>query len=79
MDAAGLTLAPTPLEAWGWDVGFEAAFAEHRGAASEPARVVSATAGGQRVMTASGERSAAPSGRLRHAAALASEMPAVGD
>jgi ribosome biogenesis GTPase len=69
----------TWLEDWGWDAAFEGAFAAHRSAGLEPARVVTANAGGQGVITASGERSAAPSGRLRHAAALASEMPAVGD
>jgi ribosome biogenesis GTPase len=74
MDDAALILA-----AWGWDAAREDAFAEHRAAGLEPGRVITANAGGQTVITADGERFATPSGRLRHATASGSDMPAVGD
>jgi ribosome biogenesis GTPase len=72
-------MSPISLADWGWDLAGETAFAAHHTAGLEPGRVVSATAGGQQVMTAAGERFATPGGRLRHAATTAAELPAVGD
>lgn len=67
------------LTAWGWDAGFDAAFAPHRLAGLVPTRVVTATAGDYGVIAPDGERRATLSGRLRHAAADPTELPAVGD
>jgi ribosome biogenesis GTPase len=67
------------LADWGWDAGWEAAFAAHRAPGLEPGRVITANAGGQGVMTAGGEHFATPSSHLRHAAVTGADMPAVGD
>jgi ribosome biogenesis GTPase len=67
------------LTTWGWDAGFDAAFAPHRLAGLVPTRVVTATAGDYGIAAPDGERRATVSGRLRHAAASAADLPAVGD
>jgi ribosome biogenesis GTPase len=45
----------------------------------EPGRVIQAAGSSFRLVTASGERQATPAGRLKHEAAAAADMPAVGD
>ena len=70
---------PERLEAWGyskvWHEQFEAAAVE----GSFPARVVRDHRGYFRVHTAKGELIATTAGRLKHNAAHASDLPAVGD
>jgi ribosome biogenesis GTPase len=67
------------LEDLGWSPRFAEAFAPHREAGLEPARVSLEHTHIYRVLTPDGERLARVSGRLRHAAARRADFPAVGD
>jgi len=69
----------TNLEDLGWDSSFAEAFREHEANGCVPGRVASAQREVYIVWTATGERRAGLAGRLRHAAAVASDLPAVGD
>lgn len=62
----------------GWDDGFAAAF-EPYDDECVPARVSAQHRGGYDVLMEAGERRVRPAGRLRHAAASAADLPAVGD
>lgn len=62
----------------GWDDGFAASFEPHKDDC-EPARVAAQHRGGYDVLTEGGQRRASLTGRLRHEAASAAELPAVGD
>jgi ribosome biogenesis GTPase / thiamine phosphate phosphatase len=63
------------LAALGWNQRLAAALP----IGLEPARVAAVHRGACDLLGASGPRRAAPSGRLRHAAATAADLPAVGD
>jgi ribosome biogenesis GTPase len=67
------------LRAWGWDEGWAASFEEHAASGHLPARVLTEQRGRYLVATPDGERWAAVSGRLRHAASSLADFPAVGD
>jgi ribosome biogenesis GTPase len=67
------------LDDLGWTPHFAEAFEPHRAAGLEPARVSLEHTHIYRVQTASGERLARVSGRLRHTAAGRADFPAVGD
>jgi ribosome biogenesis GTPase len=67
------------LDALGWTGRLDEAFAPHRRAGLEPARVALEHTHIYRVLTVSGERLARVSGRLRHAATSRIDYPAVGD
>lgn len=72
--------APTiTLYDLGWDDGFAAAFESFEGDDLVPARVSAQHRGGYDVLTEGGERRVRLTGRLRHEAASAAELPAVGD
>jgi len=62
----------------GWDDGFAASFEPNKDDC-EPARVAAQHRGGYDVLTEGGQRRASLTGRLRHEAASAAELPAVGD
>jgi ribosome biogenesis GTPase / thiamine phosphate phosphatase len=62
----------------GWDDGFAASFEPYKDE-FEPARVSAQHRGGYDVLTEAGERRVRLSGRMRHEAASAAELPAVGD
>jgi len=62
----------------GWDEGFAASF-EPSQDEFEPARVSAQHRGGYDVLAEGGERRVRLTGRLRHDAASAAELPAVGD
>jgi len=62
----------------GWDEGFAASFEPHKDEC-EPGRVVAQHRGGYDVVNESGERRVSITGRMRHEAASAAELPAVGD
>jgi ribosome biogenesis GTPase len=62
------------LDDYGWSSFFARHFEEHAGQ-SQPARVIAEHRGEYRLITADGECSATPSGRLRHA----EQLPVVGD
>ena len=62
----------------GWDDGFAASFGPYEDD-FEPARVSAQHRGGYDVLAESGERRVRLTGRLRHEAASAAELPAVGD
>ena len=64
---------------YGWDARIAAQFAEIRGDAAHPGRVLSEHRGGYVVAVESGEIEAAVSGRFRHEADYAEDFPAVGD
>lgn len=68
-----------PLDQYGWNASFAAAFAEHSGGGRVPARVVLEHTHIYRVGTADGELLARVSGRLRHRAESRPDFPAVGD
>lgn len=63
----------------GWTPSLDAAFAPHRAAGLEPARVALELNHIYRVWTESGEMLAEVAGKLRHEAAGQHELPAVGD
>lgn len=67
------------LDDLGWTPRFAEAFAPHRDAGLEPARVSLEHTHIYRVITPDGERLARVSGRLRHDAARRADFPAVGD
>jgi ribosome biogenesis GTPase / thiamine phosphate phosphatase len=67
------------LGALGWSARLEDAFAPHRAAGLEPARVAFEHTHIYRVLMPSGERLARVAGRLRHAAVSRKDYPAVGD
>jgi ribosome biogenesis GTPase len=73
------TSVPAPLLELGWDAGWAAAFLPFDSAGWTPARVVVAHRDAWRIATASGDRDAVISGRLRHEAAGPGDLPAVGD
>jgi ribosome biogenesis GTPase len=62
----------------GWDEGFAASFEPYEDE-FEPARVSAQHRGGYDVLAETGERRVRLTGRLRHEAASAAELPAVGD
>lgn len=62
----------------GWNEGFAASFEPHKDE-FEPARVAAQHRGGYDVLVEAGERRVRLTGRLRHEAASAAELPAVGD
>jgi ribosome biogenesis GTPase len=62
----------------GWDEGFAASFELYEDE-FEPARVSAQHRGGYDVLTEAGERRVRLTGRMRHEAASAAELPAVGD
>jgi ribosome biogenesis GTPase len=65
------------LQDLGWDDGFAAAFEPHDNCI--PARVSAQHRGGYDVLTERGELRVRLAGRLRHEAASAADLPAVGD
>lgn len=65
------------MQEYGWSPEWEAAFLAS-GAPGRPGRVIAQHRDGYRVMTATGEITARPSGRMHHDAG-ADELPAVGD
>ena len=67
------------LEHLGWTPAIEEQFAPYAADGLEPARVGRRAPGRLLVYTASGERRAELSGRLRHAAVERGDLPAVGD
>jgi ribosome biogenesis GTPase / thiamine phosphate phosphatase len=67
------------LEDLGWDDGFAAAFEPYQLEGLVPARVSAQHRGGYDVLTEAGERRVRLTGRLRHEAGSAAELPAVGD
>ena len=68
------------LHEWGWDEQWAAAFAPQAAAGFEPARVIRQDRGACEVQTASGARSAEPTGRFRFAVeAGEADLPAIGD
>ena len=73
---------PTPITTLtdlGWDPGWAAAFGPFDAAGWRPARVVAAHRDAWMLATADGDRDAGISGRLRHEAQGAGDLPAVGD
>jgi ribosome biogenesis GTPase / thiamine phosphate phosphatase len=70
-----LPITEPVLHRLGWDDGFEAAFAEHRGAGLAPARVAVQHRGAYDLLTDAGELRASAAARL----ARNDELPAVGD
>jgi ribosome biogenesis GTPase len=68
-----------PLEDWGWDERWAAAFAAAPGRGLLPARVVLEQRGLFGVATADGDASARVLGGLRHKTADPADLPAVGD
>jgi len=69
----------TDLEDLGWDASLADAFQEHARAGLVPARVALGQRGVYVLLTAEGELRGALTGRLRHEAAGAADLPAVGD
>jgi ribosome biogenesis GTPase len=67
------------LNALGWSPSREREFEAYASAGLVPARVAAQHRGSYVVYTEHGERPAEVAGRLRHAAATASDFPAVGD
>lgn len=68
-----------PLETWGWDGRWAAAFAGHASVGLVPARVIAQHRGRWHVAGGRGEMGATLTGRLRHALVDEAGMPAVGD
>lgn len=68
-----------PLEDWGWDERWAAAFAEGPGRGLLPARVVSEHRGTYDLAAADGTMLARLPGAMRHKAAGRADLPAVGD
>jgi ribosome biogenesis GTPase / thiamine phosphate phosphatase len=69
----------TDLEGLGWGPSFAEAFRDHAREGWSPGRVALAERGVYRVWTARGELRAGLAGHLRHHAAGAADLPAVGD
>ena len=69
----------TDLEGLGWDSSFAEAFRDHAREGWSPGRVALAERGVYRLWTARGEQRAGLAGHLRHHAAGAADLPAVGD
>ncbi len=67
------------LQDLGWDEGFAASFEPHDKEGLVPGRVSAQHRGGYDVLAEAGERRARLAGRLRHEAASAADLPAVGD
>jgi ribosome biogenesis GTPase / thiamine phosphate phosphatase len=67
------------LEAVGWTARWAAVFAEHADAGCVPGRVIAEHRTHYQVATVGGELTAQSMGRLRHDAALRSDLPGVGD
>lgn len=68
------------LRTWGWDARFAAALETlERVPGQVPGRVISQHRGGYRLITEAGESLAVAPGRMRHRAAGARALPAVGD
>ena len=67
------------LRDYGWSDDLSKAFEGLQRPGLEPARVLLATSAKYRLITAAGERPGMLSGRLRHLAENASDLPAVGD
>ncbi|MGH3011955.1 MAG: ribosome small subunit-dependent GTPase A [Gaiellaceae bacterium] len=65
--------------ALGWSPSREAEFEQFAAAGHAPARIAAQHRGAYVVYTEGGERPAEVAGRLRHAAAAAADLPAVGD
>jgi ribosome biogenesis GTPase len=63
----------------GWDAAWQAAFEPHARAGCRPARVITEHRGELELAAAAGPVRAGVAGRLRHAAADARDLPAVGD
>jgi ribosome biogenesis GTPase len=63
----------------GWDDGFAAAFGPYEQEGLVPARVAAQHRGDYDVLSEGGERRVRVSGRLRHEAGSAGDLPAVGD
>ncbi|MFN2431717.1 MAG: ribosome small subunit-dependent GTPase A [Gemmatimonadota bacterium] len=76
---SGRSEAPPPLERYGWDSGFAAAFEPHAVQGLVPGRVAVEHKNGYGLYTAAGEVTASLAGGLRHRAASSAELPAVGD
>lgn len=68
-----------PLEDWGWDEAWAAAFAAEPGRGLLPARIVDERRGLFGVVAADGDWKARLPGALRHRAAERADLPAVGD
>jgi ribosome biogenesis GTPase len=77
-DSPGGT-ASDVLTSLGWDDDRDRAFEPERLRGLEPARIVAQHRGGWTVRSATGEQIVTLGGRLRHDAASASDLPAVGD
>ena len=68
-----------PLVPYGWDAGWETAFAPFGSTGAKPARVILAHTHIYTLATERGERLARVSGRFRHVARERHDFPAVGD
>jgi ribosome biogenesis GTPase len=71
--------APPPLEAWGWDARWAAAFAAEPGRGLFPARVVAERRGSYETVSADGDRIAKLPGAVRRSSRVRADLPAVGD
>lgn len=67
------------LTTLGWDAAWEKAFAEHRAAGLQPARVITQEKYGYRLWTETGEREAQIPGRMVRKARSEAQLPKVGD
>jgi ribosome biogenesis GTPase len=67
------------LTRYGWDEEMAAAFGDHAAAGRAPARVALQVKGQYLLLTEAGEMAAVCSGRLRHEAIVAEDLPVVGD
>jgi ribosome biogenesis GTPase len=67
------------LHRWGWSDALAQSFAEHEGEALHPGRVLCRHGRLYDVLTATGRRAAVCTGKVRHVAADAAGLPAVGD
>ena len=74
-----MTIAPTTLEALGWDAGWVEAFAPFAAEGLRPARVVAVHRDTSVVRDGGGDRTAAVSGVFRFAALAHADFPTVGD
>jgi ribosome biogenesis GTPase len=76
---AGIPGTTVDLAAWGWDEQLAAATPAGTPGAALPGRVITASAGGTTVVTATGPWPTRLSGRLRHPSTIPTDRPAVGD